>query len=178
MAEIILCMVSYEDVKGMYYNTKIDVEMFDREEVEEEIEEYYKKIGVEEYRVADTWSDENDTLNYLIDKGESLSSFLDRAENIQDNIEILEKDIEIVKMVENHTSPDIEDLLNYINNNITVYDNLDVYYSELWNNAHGENNEFYHMFYWMSSDQRESFLTHQGYTFARTEDNKIVEFNK
>ena len=65
---IVLCFASYEDKKGMYFNTKIDLFNFDKQELLEEVKEYYKKINVEEFFLADIWTDDNEQINNIIVK--------------------------------------------------------------------------------------------------------------
>ncbi len=95
---ITLCFASYQDIEGMYYNKEIDLKCKDLDEFNEEVNNYYKGIGVEEYLLADVWSDNNEILDLLAKKyyQEHWSSFMKILEDILEYQSILECDENIV----------------------------------------------------------------------------------
>ena len=132
--EIILCFASYEDKKGMYYNTKIDLFNFDKQELTEEIESYYKRINVEEFFLADIWTDDSEQINNIIVKRYTecyitMINFLEELQNDITDIDMLR--FEIACDV-NSNYRDIRYLVNY-SENISIIEDIWDYFDEYIN---------------------------------------------
>lgn len=170
--KIILCMASYEDKKGMYYNTTVSLEYFDKDEVTKEVENYYKTINVEEFLLVDTWTDDSDDVNEMLLKNysESFYSFLDFLEQLQENFSEL-KNIngELYAYInDNYFSGKgtVSEVLEFINENVIKYDSIDDIFEEKWEqDGNNTSSEFKSLFYWLSFDNRLEFLNKNIGTF-------------
>lgn len=131
---IILCFASYEDKQGMYKNLEVNLESFDKTEVIEILESYYKTIGVEEFFLADVWTDDNETINKILVKNytECYKSFLGFVENLKDNLDNINWQCFEIACEQNCNARDINYLINY-SENIYIIDNIWDYFEECVN---------------------------------------------
>ena len=164
--DVVLCFASYEDKIGMYHNVTTSLTYFNKEEVLQEVNNYYKNINIEEFFLADTWTDDSENINNIIVKNytENYIDFIDFIEELSEKIDSIENiDSDLYKYVnDNYFSGkgSIDDILEYISGNVTSYDTLDEIFTEFWT-VEGNNIDsgFTSLFYWLNSDARMEFLS-------------------
>ena len=132
--EIILCFASYEDKQGMYYSTKINLLTFDKDDLLGEIADYYKSINVEEFLLADIWTDDNEQINNIIVKRytECYITMIDFLEKLQENISDVDMLCFEIACDLNYNCRDISYLVRYAEN-INLIDNIWDYFEEYIN---------------------------------------------
>ena len=134
MVNIILCFASYEDKKGMYKNISINLEDFCKESIEAELVEYYKSINIEEFFLADAWTDDNETINNIIVKNynECYQDMFNFLEGLKENLENIDIQCFEVACYQNVNCRDINYLIKY-SQNINIIDNIWDYFEECVN---------------------------------------------
>ena len=139
MVDIILCFASYEDKKGMYKNISVNLENFDKVEIENSLIEYYKNINVEEFFLADIWTDDNETINNIIVKNytECYQDMFDFLEGLKENLENIDIQCFEIACYQNYNCRDINYLINY-SENINIIENIWDYFEECVNVEHSE----------------------------------------
>ena len=131
---IVLCFSSYQDINGMYKNLEVKLEDFNKIEVTEILEKYYKTIGVEEFFLADVWTDDNDTINKILVKNytECYQAFLSFVEDLKDNLNNIDWQCFEIACEQNSNCRDINYLIEY-SENINIIDNIWDYFDEYVN---------------------------------------------
>lgn len=139
MVNIILCFASYEDKKGMYKNISVNLEDFYKESIEAELVEYYKGINVEEFFLADAWTDDNDTLSSIIVKNytEFYKGYFEFLEGLKENLEGMNLECFEVACYQNPNCRDINYLIKY-SENINIIENIWDYFEECVNVENSE----------------------------------------
>ena len=139
MVNIILCFASYEDKKGMYKNISMNLEDFCKESVEAELVEYYKSINVEEFFLADMWTDDNETINNIIVKNytECYKDMFNFLEGLKENLENIDIQCFEIACYQNYNCRDINYLIKY-SENINIIDNIWDYFEECVNVENSE----------------------------------------
>lgn len=131
---IILCFASYQDIKGMYKNLEVNLVNFDKDILTSTIEYYYNHIGVEEFFLADVWTDDDDTINKILVKNytECYQSFLNFVEDLKDNLEDIDWKCFEIACEQNSNCRDINYLIEY-SENINIIDNIWDFFDECIN---------------------------------------------
>ena len=164
--EIVLCFASYEEKQGMYKNISIDLNCFDSKETIKEIENYYKSIGVEEFFIADTWTDDSETLNKLILKNysENYKTFINYLDNLSEYIKELEgMDEDVLEYVlDNYKTRDISDVID-LYNNIEIIRDIQEWFGEQFSENNRDITLFSNILFWLPVSQRVDCLREQGY---------------
>lgn len=134
-----MCFASYQDIKGMYKNLKVKLEDFDKMEVIEILENYYKNIGVEEFFLADVWTDDNDVINKILIKNytECYQLFLYFMEDLKNNLDDIGWQCFEIACEQNSNCRDINYLIEY-SENINIIDNIWDYFEECVNVENSE----------------------------------------
>lgn len=168
--EIILCFASYIEKNGMYKDINVDLEDFNKDEIDNEIIEYYKNIGIEEFFLADVWTDDNDAINKLLVKNYNSCyiNYFEFLEEIQENLNDLKNIDEHVLdyIIQNNKEENISDIID-IYNNIDIFDDIIEWFHEHFLERNQDINIFSSMLYWMPESQRIDFLCEQGYNINR-----------
>jgi hypothetical protein len=154
--KIVFCFASYVDMDEMYFDTEDTI--YDLDEIQKRAEKYYKSIGVEEFLLADTWSDDNDVLNRVIEQNYS-EFFYVFLKKLKECIPYLENcsDEQILIGLEEGIKPDKwADIIIYGN---TQEDVLEKCLDDFEIN---ENSPLYglftNMFYWLNCADRDEFM--------------------
>ena len=139
MIDITLCFSSYEDKQGMYKNLNINLENFDKGEIENFLINYYKNINIEEFFLADIWTDDNDTINNVIVKNytECYQDMFNFLEGLKENLENIDIQNFEIACYQNYNCRDINYLINY-SENINIIDNIWDYFEECVNTKNSE----------------------------------------
>ena len=138
MVDVTLCFASYEEKKGMYKNLSVNLENFDKEEIENLLIEYYESINIEEFFLADVWTDDNDVINNIIVKNytECYQTMFKFLEGLKDNLEDINLTCFEIACEQNSYSnsycEDMNYLVNYSENINIIYDVWD-YFEECVN---------------------------------------------
>ena len=164
--EVILCFASYQEKQGGYKDITIDLNCFDRREIIKDIENYYKSVGIEEFFLADAWTDDSESVNKLILKNysENYVSFINYLDSLKEYTKELEGMNEGVLeyVLDTHKTSDISDIIDYYNN-IEIIEDI----QEWFINQFTENNRdiilFSNILFWLSESQRVDCLREQGY---------------
>ena len=176
MIDIILCFASYEDKKGMYKNLNVNLENFDKKEIENFLINYYKTINVEEFFLADIWTDDNETINNIIVKNytECYQDMFDFLEGLKENLENIDIQCFEIACYQNYNCRDINYLINY-SENINIIDNIWDYFEECVN---VENSELATSLFQMNNE-REALedLTRLGYNLAEYNEVMFEDMN-
>ena len=173
---IILCFASYQDIKGMYKNLEVKLEDFDKIEATETLENYYKNISVEEFFLADVWTDNNDTINKILVKNytECYQSFLNFVEDLRENLDSIDWQCFEIACEQNSNARDVNYLIRY-SENINIIDNIWDYFEECVN---VENSELATKLFQLQNE-REAMedLQRLGYIINESEDGVMFEDN-
>ena len=163
--EIILCFASYQEI-GIYKDININLNFFDSKETIKDIENYYKSIGVEEFFLADAWTDDSETLNRLILKNytENYIAFINYLDSLKEYIKELEgMDEGVLEYVlDTHKTSDISDIIDYYNN-IEIIEDIQVWFVEQFTEGNKDIALFTNILFWLSESQRVDCLREQGY---------------
>ena len=165
MVDIILCFASYEDKKGMYKNINVNLENFNKEEIEDFLINYYKTINTEEFFLADIWTDGNDTINNIIVKNytECYQDMFNFLEGLKENLENIDIQCFEIACYQNSNCRDINYLINYAEN-INIINNIWDYFEECVNI---ENSELATNLFQMNNEAEAlEDLTRLGYNLA------------
>lgn len=179
--KIVLCFASYQVVSGMYFNTSFELGVDSLEDTKKKVNEYYRSLGIEEYLLADTWSDDSDTLNKLIGKNysECWYSFYKFLEELEENEELFDISEEIIEAcIFNYGSGlSISELIEK-GEGCTVYEDIDEYFLETLEGLDDDTiKRLTSLFAWLDGESvRCDYMTAQGHDFVRLDGGVIVSF--
>lgn len=169
-----------EQLKGKKYevnkNLEIDTDFFDRKEIEEELRENYEAFGVEEYFLADSWCDDDDGMQKVVQKiyTESVYHFLKSLENITEDGTLNYYDSDVIEFaIDNYGT---EDFMEHLDD-ICIYDDVEDFYTnilELMEAPTSVKTLALYTFMWLDEDTRFNFMNAQGYQCHRLNDGRCL----
>lgn len=197
MATVTMCFAPYGYVDGnksidfilkeklrgknyeLYKHMDIDMDFFDKEELEEELRENYEAFGEDEYFLADAWCDDSEGVQEVIGKiyTESYLEFFESLEDLFGDDTIEQYDAEVIEFaIDNYGMDNFKDHLD----DIQVYDDVEDYYSELLENMEGGESVkglALYAFRWLGHESMFHFLNAQGYQCTRLRGGRCLTWN-
>lgn len=165
---IALCFVSYTDCEGMYRNY-YDIDLHDIEETIQDAEKYYESIGIEEFMIADTWSDDSELEHMIVRNICYSESYLEFQKNVAKFLELIDDDklknshADFVKVyiINSENEKDVDFICDTIRtDNIYIYSDMDEVISEYAKIDYSDREEkiFDDLWNYLTAEQKDKYI--------------------